>query len=508
MPVRLPTVEQLLEIAGSFGMTLTSEDAISFRGLMAGSIAAYNRLDELPEPKLPVKYPRSSGYRPAAQENPWNAWYYKTDIKGSGSGVLAGKKVAIKDNICVAGVPMMNGSRLLEGYVPEMDATVVTRVLDHGGTVAGKAACEDLCFSAGSHTCATGPIRNPHNPEHSTGGSSGGSAALVAAGDVEMALGGDQGGSIRTPSCWCGVYGLKPTWGLVPMTGGMPISYSVDHCGPICNSVENVARLLTAIAGRDEHDPRTINARTGDYMGALRNGAEGLKIAVLREGFGHPTNDPRTPATDAKVRAAIGEFHRLGAKLEEVSVPLHYDGPSIWTGVIVEGAAEMMIKGYAMGNNWMGYYTTSLQQAFAQGWTSRPDDVSETVKLVLLLGDYMHRYYHNRYHAKAQNIRILLREAYDAILQNHDFMVMPTIPFPATRIPPPNASREIYVDAALNMQQNTCPFDVSGHPALTIPCGKVDGLPIGMMLVGKHFDETTLIGAARAFEDATDWQKR
>jgi amidase len=508
MPVRLPSIDQLLEIAGSFGMTLTPEDAASFRGLMAGSIASYNRLDQLAEPKLPVKYARTPGYRPGAEENPFNAWYWKTEIKGSATGILQGKQVAVKDNICVAGVPMMNGSQLLEGYVPEVDATVVTRILDSGGTVAGKAACEDLCFSAGSHTCATGPIRNPHNPEHSTGGSSGGSAALVAAGDVEMALGGDQGGSIRTPSCWCGVCGMKPTWGLVPMTGGMPISYSVDHCGPICNNVENVARLLTAIAGPDGYDPRTINARVGDYMNALDKGAKGLKIAVLREGFGHPTADPRASATDAKVREAINEFKTLGATVEEVSVPMHYDGPHIWTGIILEGAAEMMIKGYAMGNNWMGYYTTSLQEAFARGWTSRPDDVSETVKLVLLLGDYMHRYYHNRYHAKAQNLRVLLRNTYDAVLKNYDLLVMPTIPFPATRIPPADASREVYVDAALNMQHNTCPFDVSGHPAFTIPCAKVDGLPVGMMLVGKHFDETTLISAAGAFETATDWRKR
>jgi amidase len=504
----MPTVEQLQEIAESFGMNFDSTDAASFRRLLAGSIASYNRLDQLTEPKLPVKYPRSPGHRPSPEENPWNAWYWKTDIRGSEQGVLAGKRVAIKDNICVAGVPMMNGSQLLEGYVPDVDATVVTRILDHGGTIAGKAACEDLCFSAGSHTCATGPIRNPHNPEHSTGGSSGGSAALVAAGEVEMALGGDQGGSIRTPSCWCGVYGLKPTWGLVPMTGGMPISYSLDHCGPISNSVESVARLLSAIAGPDVHDPRTINARTGDYMGSLSQGVKGLRIAMLREGFGHPTSDPRAADTDTKVRAAVGEFKALGATVDEISVPLHYDAPHIWTGIIVEGAAEMMIKGYAMGNNWMGYYTTSLQEAFARGWSSRPDDVSETVKLVLLLGEYMHRFYHNRYHAKAQNLRVPLRNAYDTALQTYDLLAMPTIPFPATRIPEHNAPREVYVDAALNMQQNTCPFDVSGHPALTIPCAKVDGLPVGLMLVGKHFDETTLIRAAQAFAGATNWQQR
>src|ERR1700741_1558227 len=163
-------------------MTLTEADAASFCSLMGGSIASYARLDELPEPKLPVKYPRDPGYRPPAEENPYNAWYWKTNITGAKSGVLAGERVAVKDNICVAGVPMMNGSRVLEGYVPEVDATVVTRVLDAGGVIAGKAAWEALVFPAGSHPCATGPIRNPHNPNHSTGGSSGGSAALVAAG--------------------------------------------------------------------------------------------------------------------------------------------------------------------------------------------------------------------------------------------------------------------------------------------------------------------------------------
>lgn len=508
VPVQLPAEHELIEIAASFGMTLTDASAASFRDLMRGAIGSYNRLDEIQEPTLQVKYPRSPGHRPTAEENPFNAWYWRAEIRGAPDGILSGKRVAVKDNICVAGVPMMNGSRWLEGYVPEVDATVVTRVLDAGGVVAGKAACEDLCFSAGSHTCATGPIRNPHDPAYSTGGSSGGSAALVAAGAVEMALGGDQGGSIRTPSAWCGVYGLKPTWGLVPMTGGMPIAYSVDHCGPICNSVENVARLLTAIAGPDEHDPRTVNACTGDYMGALDTKAKGLKIAVLREGFGHPTGDSRTVATDRMVRDAIGVFRPLGARIQEVSVPMHYDGPHIWTGVILEGAAEMMIKGFALGNNWPGYYTTSLQEAFAHGWKSQPDNVSETVKLVLLLGEYMHRRYHNRYHAKAQNIRVLLRNAYDTVLEDFDIIAMPTIPFPATRIPPADASREVYVDAALNMQQNTCPFDVSGHPALTIPCGKVEGLPVGLMLVGKHFHEHTVLRAAHAFTNAADWTTR
>lgn len=503
MPVRLPTADEILELADGFGLRLTLDDAVSFQGLFKGPIASCARLDQLTEPKLPVVVPRSPGYRPSASENPYNGWYWRTEIKGPGNGLLAGKSVAVKDNICVAGVPMMNGSQLLEGYVPEIDATVVTRILEAGGTIAGKAACEDLCFSGASHTCATGPIRNPHNPVHSAGGSSGGSAAVVAAGDVPMALGGDQGGSIRTPSSWCGVYGLKPTWGLVPTTGSMPISYSVDHCGPICATVEDVARLLAVIAGHDGWDTRTIPARTGDYMTALGQGAQGLKVGLLREGFGHPESDP---AVDAKVRAAADSMRALGAEVVEVSVPMHYDGPHIWSGVILEGAAEMMLKGYGVGNNVQGYYPVSMQEALARGFASRINDVSETVKLVLLLGEYLHRSYHNRYHSKAQNLRVLLHKAYSDALAQVDVLAMPTIPFTATEIPPADAPRERIVELALNMQANTCPFDVSGNPAFTIPCARVNGLPVGLMLVGRHYEETTVIRLAAAFEGRTDWR--
>src|SRR3979490_1227286 len=187
----------------------------------------------------------------------------------------------------------MNGSASRDGRFSALAATVVTRILEAGGTIAGKAACEDLCFSGASHTSALGVIRNPHNTAHSAGGSSGGSAALVAAGDVPMALGGDQGGSIRTPSSWCGIYGLKPTWGLVPTTGSMPISYSVDHCGPMGASVEDVARLLTVISGHDGWDTRTISARTGDYMAALGKPARRWRVGILAEGIGAPERGPR-----------------------------------------------------------------------------------------------------------------------------------------------------------------------------------------------------------------------
>jgi amidase len=504
MAVRLPTIEQIENLGSTFGIVLSAGEAAAFQQAFKGPIASYGRLDELVPPSLAPVPPRSPGYRPAAAENPFGAWYWKTDICTGAEGLLKGRKVAIKDNICVAGVPMMNGSALLEGYVPEIDATVVTRILGAGGIIAGKAACEDLCFSGASHTAATGVIRNPHNVAHSAGGSSGGSAALVAAGEVPMALGGDQGGSIRTPSSWCGIYGLKPTWGLVPTTGSMPISYSVDHCGPMGASVEDVARLLTVIAGHDGWDTRTISARTGDYMAALGKPVKGLRVGIMREGFGHPESDP---AVDARVREAISALERIGVEAVDVSVPWHLDGPHVWSGVILEGAAEMMLKGYGVGNNIQGYYPLSMQEAFARGMGTRINDVSPTVKLVLMLGEYLHRNYHGRYHSKAQNLRVLVRRAYDEALEKVDVLAMPTIPFTATPIPPADAPLGTLIDTALNMQANTCSFDVSGHPAFTVPCGRKNGLPIGLMLVGRHFDETTLIKLASAIEASCDWKQ-
>ncbi len=503
MAIEAPKVEQVIEIAASFGIDLPKEDARSFVALMKAAKLSYDRLDELAEPKLPVKYPRTPGYRPAPEENPHNAWYWRTDINGASDGPLIGKRIAIKDNICVAGVPMMNGSRVLEGYVPDIDATVVTRILDAGGTIVGKAACEDLCFSGSSFTSKPSPIRNPHKPTHSAGGSSSGSAAVLVTGDVDMALGGDQGGSIRMPASWCGVYGLKPSHGLVPYTGVFPIELTLDHCGPMANSVEGVARLLSVIAGLDGHDPRQIGTQVQDYVAALDRGADGLKIAIVNEGFGRPESEA---VTDDKVRAAVARFEQLGAEVREVSVPMHLDGFHIWNAIIVEGSTELMIKGNGLGSNWDGYYATSLFDAYARGWRSRPNDMPETVKFVLLMGEYLKQYYHGRYYAKAQNLRQTLRRAYDSVLETHDLMVMPTMAFRATEIPAADCSIEEYVVRALNMVGNTSPFDASGHPAMSVPCGIEDDLPIGMMLVGRRYDEATVLRAAAAFESLGDWR--
>src|SRR5437867_2010146 len=283
---------------------------------MAGSIAAYDAVDAMPDYLPPVKYPRTPGYRPEGAENKYNAWYVKTTVKGADQGRLRGKTIVLKDNICLAGVPMMNGASTLEGYVPDVDATVVTRILEAGGSIVGKAHCEYFCFSGGSHTGATGPVHNPRRMGFSAGGSSSGSAALVAAGEVDMALGGDQGGSIRIPSAFCGIYGMKPTHGLVPYTGIMPIELTLDHTGPMTVTVADNALLLEVIAGPDGLDPRQYAPRTAPYTQALGQGVDGLKIGIVKEGFGHPNSEP---AVEASVKLAAAQFEKLGAKVEEVS---------------------------------------------------------------------------------------------------------------------------------------------------------------------------------------------
>ena len=500
MPVRKPSIEDLRKAATAFHLTLTPDDLASFRGLTDGVIASYRRLDELSEPRPPVRYERTTGYRPAPEENKLNAWYWKCSIKGAPSGKLAGKKFAIKDNVCVAGIPMMNGTAVLEGYVPDIDATVVTRILDAGGEIAGKAVCESLCFSGGSHTSDPMPVHNPHKRGYTAGGSSSGSGALVAAGEVDMAIGGDQGGSIRIPASWCGIAGHKPTYGLVPYTGVFPIELTLDHTGPMARTVADVAVFLEAIAGPDGLDPRQRDVRTDKYTEAIKGSVGGLRLAIVKEGFGWEGASEKD--VDQMVQDAVHKLERLGAKVTTISLPMHRDGIHIWNAIAVEGATMLMVRGNSMGTNWKGHYTTSLLDVFAKGWQSRADDLSETTKLVVMLGQYMQDNYHGRYYAKAQNIARSLRGAYDEALQQADLLVMPTLPMKATPIPSPTASREEYVARALEMIPNTCPFDVTGHPALTVPCGMSGGLPVGMMLVGRHWEDGTVLRAGHAFEQA------
>jgi amidase len=503
MAVKRPTLAQLQDVALSLGIHLSDEQAAKYNALLQPNFDAYDLIDSLPDFIPAVKYPRTPGYRPGPAENKYGAWYVKSTIKGAPTGKLANKTVAIKDNVCVAGVPMMNGAATMEGYVPNVDATVVTRLLDAGATIAGKAVCEHFCFSGGSHTSSTGPVQNPRRKGYSAGGSSSGCAALVAAGEVDLAIGGDQGGSVRIPSSYCGIYAMKATHGLVPYTGIMPIELTIDHTGPMTANVTDNALMLEVLAGPDGLDPRQQAGRQAEpYSELMKGGVKGLKIGIVAEGFGWPNS---MPALDAQVRKAAERFTKLGAKVTEISVPMHRMGLAIWLPVAAEGATQQMMKDNGHGFNWKGLYVTSMVDWHA-GWKARADELSDPLKLTMILGEYFIKHYRGHYYAKAQNLTRQLTAAYDEAFKDVDLLLMPTLPLTATKIPEPGAPVEEIVARSLEMIANTAPFDSSGHPAMSIPCGLVDGLPVGMMLVGRRYEEATLYRGAYAFEQAGDWQ--
>ena len=503
MTVKRATLAQLKSIAQDLSIPLTDERAAEFLALMQGNFDAYDLIEAMPDYKPAVKYARTPGYRPEGEENKYNAWYVKTTVKGAPSGKLAGKTVALKDNVCLAGVPMMNGASTLEGYTPDIDATIVTRILDAGGTILGKAHCEFFCLSGGSHTNAVGPVHNPHKKGYSAGGSSSGSAALVAAGEVNMAIGGDQGGSIRIPASFTGIYGMKATHGLVPYTGVMPIEATIDHTGPMTATVSDNALMLEVLAGADGLDPRQYAPKVAPYTEALKGSAKGLKIGVVREGFGHANSEKDV---DERVKAGAARFTKLGATVEEIDLPMHSVGPVIWTPIALEGLQAQMMYGNGMGFNWKGLYTTSLLDAHA-AWRSRADELSDSLKISMFVGEYFIKHYRGHYYAKAQNLARKLKAAYDAALGKYDLLLMPTLPMKATPLPPADAPLSLYIQRAFEMVGNTAPFDVTGHPAMSLPCGMSDGLPIGMMLIGKDYDEMTVYRAAHAFEQSGDWKK-
>lgn len=501
MSITRPSVEQVIDIAAGMGMTLTTAEATEYHTLMQGNLDAYDVVDGEPDFTPPVMYPRTSGYAPLNSENTYGAWARKVEVTGAPEGKLKGKTVALKDNVALAGVPMMNGASTLEGFVPVADATIVTRMLDAGATIKGKAVCEYFCLSGGSHTSSTGPVHNPRKMGYSAGGSSSGSGALIAAGEVDMAIGGDQGGSIRMPASYCGIVGMKGTHGLVPYTGVMPIESTIDHTGPMTATVADNALLLEVLAGADGLDPRQYAPKVDTYTKALDRGVKGMKIAVVTEGF---TGASMTTGVADSVRAAAEVYRSLGAIVEEVSIPDHTLAASVWTPIAVEGLQWQMMQGNGMGMNWKGAYDVGLVDYHA-GWRTKADDLSESLKICMMIGQWGIDHYNGRYYAKAQNLARRMKASYDAVFAEYDLLLMPTLPIVASKIPEPGASITEIITRAFEMIANTSQFDVTGHPSISIPCGLSEGLPVGLMLTGADYSESTIYAAAAAFEASVDW---
>ncbi len=498
MPIPRPSAEQIEAAATAHGYKLSADEVAAFGRLTDGSLTSYDNVNTLYDETIEIPTVDRPVITPA--DNPYGAWAVRTEIPPTGEGPLTGKTLAIKDNVAVAGLPLANGSYTLEGFVSKEDATVVTRLLAAGATIRGKSVCEDLCLSGASFTSKPHPVKNPWDPSRSAGGSSSGSAVLLATGQVDIAIGCDQGGSIRMPSCWTGVVGHKPTHSLVPYTGAFPIERTIDHIGPMATTVADIATTLSVIAGPDGLDPRQHNARKPqDYIAAIAGDVANLKVGILTEGFGIPgTSDPEV---DAVVRSAAESLGELGIRVGEVSVPWHRGvAMDLWNVIATDGGAYQMLDGNGYGLNADGYYDPAIMEYFGRKRFEEANRLADSVRALAITGRYSLLATGGSVYAKARRLVPSLIAAYDRALADFDVLVLPTIPFTAAKLIDDSADPETYATEALNMVANTAPFDVSGHPATSIPAGFAHGLPVGMMIVAPRFDDARGLRVAAAFE--------
>ncbi len=510
----VPDVDEVVAVAKELGIHLGPDEAVLYRKYLMEQMGQLDTFVQarVEEDKPPmVSAARKPGYRPSPEEDPLNAWMWKCQIEGEGEGLLAGRTVSFKDHVAVAGMPMSFGSFALEGFVPDFDATVVNRVLKEGGTIIGKNVMNGLSggFGTGGGIGDYGRPLNPHNQDHVTGGSSSGSAAAVAAGEVDISFGGDQGGSIRIPAAFSGIVGHKPTFGLLSHFGiSFGSDQSIDYTGPLTRTVEDAAVTLQATAGYDPYDPRqTRDVPTSiDVLSQLADGVSGLRIGVLEEGFADAEVDVRD-----LVMAAVDVLAEAGADVSKVSIPEHHTIRAAQAALTGEGALAIFKTGF-FGAFARTYYPASVIAAINKMWASQADLLAPRSKLSLIAAELSRRNYHGRVYAKAQNVRPTYIKAYDAVLANVDVLVMPTCIMTAPKNHTPGSYIEAVEEnlATINSagSRNTLPFNYTGHPALALPVGKSSaGLPVSMQLVGRFFDDPLLMRAAYAYQQSTDWEK-
>ncbi len=401
-------------------------------------------------------------------------------------GALAGVAVAVKDNISTAGIRTTCASRILEGYVPPYDAHVIELLRKEGAAIVGKTNMDEFGMGSTTETSAFGPTRNPADPTRVPGGSSGGSAAALAAGLVPMALGTDTGGSIRCPAAFCGVVGLKPTYGRVSRYGLIAYANSLEQIGPMARTVEDVSRLMSVIA---KYDPRDSTMLDRPYDHRPSADIAGLRVGVPEEYFGEGV-DPRVAET---VRDAIGVLEELGASTVPVSIPgMRYALAAYY--VICTGEASSNLArfdGVRYGpavdirKSWHDAYQEIRQANFG----------AEVRRRVMLGTFALSAGYAGRYYAKALGARQKIRQDFERALRDADVIAGPTMPTVAFRLGEKTDPLSLYLADIL-----TAPANLAGIPAISVPCGRVDGLPVGFQLMGRQFEDERVVDAAYAYE--------
>jgi aspartyl-tRNA(Asn)/glutamyl-tRNA(Gln) amidotransferase subunit A len=421
---------------------------------------------------------------------------------GEDIGLLAGIPIAIKDNMCTKGIPTTCGSKILQNFVPPYESTVTRRVMEAGAIIVGKTNMDEFAMGSSTETSSYQFTANPWDVERVPGGSSGGSAAAVAGGEVPISLGSDTGGSIRQPASLCGVVGLKPTYGLVSRFGLVAFASSLDQIGPFSRNVEDAAILLKAIAGYDPKDSTSLKVEIPDYVSALKPDFKSrgkLRIGVIQETFGEGLD----PAVEAAVNQAVEQFKALGAEVEVVSCPTFRSGIAAYYIIAPSEASANLARydGVKYGfraddpDNLLDMYTQTRAQGFGK-----------EVKRRIMIGTYaLSAGYYDAYYLKAQKVRTLIKQDFERAFERVDVLISPTSPTTAFK-----AGEK--TDDPLGMyllDLMTIPVNLAGLPGISIPCGFDDkGLPIGLQLIGNVLQEELLLSVAYAYEQATEWHKR
>ncbi|WP_204140415.1 Asp-tRNA(Asn)/Glu-tRNA(Gln) amidotransferase subunit GatA [Halomicronema sp. CCY15110] len=419
---------------------------------------------------------------------------------GEDIGLLEGIPIGLKDNLCTRGVRTTCASKVLENFVPPYESTVTQRLAELGTIALGKTNLDEFAMGSSTENSAYQVTGNPWDPSRVPGGSSGGSAAAVAADECPIALGSDTGGSIRQPAALCGVVGLKPTYGLVSRYGLVAYASSLDQIGPLSRTVEDAAIVLQAIAGHDPKDSTSLNVELPDYTQNLKPGLDckGRTIGIIQETFGEGLD----PVVDAAVKAAIAQYEALGATVKTISLPrFRYGLPSYY--IIAPSEASSNLARYdgvkygarAEESNLVSMYTKTRAAGFGA-----------EVKRRIMIGTYaLSAGYYDAYYLKAQKVRTLIKQDFEAAFQAVDALVCPTSPTTAF-------TAGSKVDAPISMYLSdlmTIPVNLAGLPGISIPCGfDAAGLPIGLQLIGNVLQEQTLFEMAYAYEQATDWHTK
>lgn len=411
---------------------------------------------------------------------------------------LYGLPIGIKDNIVTKGLRTTAASKILENFDPIYDATVIQKLKQAETVTIGKLNMDEFAMGSSNENSGFKKTLNPWNLDRVPGGSSGGSAASVAAGEVLFSLGSDTGGSIRQPASFCGVVGMKPTYGLVSRFGLIAFASSLDQIGPITRNVEDNAFLLKAIAGHDEMDSTSANVDIPDYTASLTGDIKGLRIAVPKEYLGEGVNEE----VRKSVMDALVILERLGATWEEVSLP--HSKYALATYYLLSSSEASANLARFDGVRY-GYRTPNAENLLNMYKMTREEGFGEEVKRRIMLGTFaLSSGYYDAYYKKAQKVRTLIKQDFENVFEQYDIIIGPTTPTPAFKLGENTRDpMTMYANDIL-----TIPVNLAGVPAISVPCGFGQGLPLGLQIIGKHFDESTVYKVAHAFEQATDFHKQ